>query len=458
MNLNLNAYSYNKGIESFNNRDYEKAVEFMTNAMQENPWMKFLQAYKIRGFSYANLKDYKNAVSDFDIVIHSLKENSSEKESIANLYFARGQANNSLNNKKKAIEDFESCVRINQNRIGAYQQLFFLYNSMKDSENQLKSINKIIEIEPQAHWYTEKANILQSIDKVGYIAEIISNHKKSITLSPNMMPSYQGLAFIYFEAEKFYKAIDLFTKCIQLTGFEDFYYYRGLCYKGSGNIYKYTVDIKKSLELGFEEAKQEIENNTSLFASKNQMLFFDTETTGVPRNWKAPASDTKNWPRLVQLAWQLYDEQGTLLESKSAIIKPDNFLISKESSNVHGITTERAYVEGKDLTMILSEFESTLKEANLLIAHNMSFDEKIIGAEFYRLSNINPLLKIKKLCTMEKSTNICKIDGQYGYKWPKLEELHYFLFDKYFEDVHNAKTDIQATADCYFELKRRTLI
>lgn len=458
MNLSLNPYSYNKGIEAFKNRDYEKTVKLMTDAMQENPWMEFLQAHKIRGFAYANLKDYKNAVSDFDIVIRNLKGNDSEKESIANLYFARGQANNSLNNKNQAIEDFESCVSINQNKIGAYQQLLFLYNSIKDFKNQLKSINKIIEIEPQAHWYTEKAKTLQSIDKVQYLEEIISCYKESIALAPNMMTGYQGLAFIYFEAKEFSKAIDLFTKCIQLTGFEDFYYYRGLCYKGLGGNYKYTIDIKKSLELGFEEAEQEIENNAFLFSSKNQILFFDTETTGIPKNWKAPASDTSNWPRLVQLAWQLYDDEETLLESKNVIIKPDNFVIPKESSNVHGITTEKAYVEGKDLTMILSEFENKLKQANLLIAHNMSFDEKIIGAEFYRLSNRNPLSKIKKLCTMEKTTNICKIDGPYGYKWPKLQELHYFLFNVKFEDAHNAEADIQATADCFFELKRRKLI
>jgi len=32
-------------------------------------------------------------------------------------------------------------------------------------------------------------------------------------------------------------------------------------------------------------------------------LFFDTETTGLPKNWKAPIEDLNNWPRLVQLAW-----------------------------------------------------------------------------------------------------------------------------------------------------------
>lgn len=202
------------------------------------------------------------------------------------------------------------------------------------------------------------------------------------------------------------------------------------------------------------------ENDGSIPNQKNLnlLLFFDTETTGLPKNWKAPASDVNNWPRLIQFAWQLYDVNGNLLESNSSIIKPDNFVIPKESSNIHGITTERAYVEGENLNQVLDKFKRNLDKANLIIAHNMSFDEKVLGAEFYRLHNYNPLTKIEKLCTMQLSTNICKIDGTYGYKWPKLEELHYFLFKKGFDNAHDAEADIQATADCYFELKKRELI
>jgi len=33
--------------------------------------------------------------------------------------------------------------------------------------------------------------------------------------------------------------------------------------------------------------------------NKKMYLFFDTETTGLPRNWKAPVTDLDNWPRMV---------------------------------------------------------------------------------------------------------------------------------------------------------------
>lgn len=227
----------------------------------------------------------------------------------------------------------------------------------------------------------------------------------------------------------------------------------------NGIIITKSNPVYPSLPSDFNKRNQS-NSSKKLFNTNNikYLLFFDTETTGLPKNWKAPASDIKNWPRLIQFAWQLYDENGNLIQSNTSIIKPDNFVIPKEASNVHGITTEKAYVEGVDLQQVLEEFKQKLEKSNLLIAHNMSFDEKILGAEFYRLHNYDPLSELKKLCTMQLSTNICKIDGPYGYKWPKLEELHYFLFKKGFDNAHDAEADIQATADCYFEMKKRKLI
>jgi DNA polymerase-3 subunit alpha len=34
-------------------------------------------------------------------------------------------------------------------------------------------------------------------------------------------------------------------------------------------------------------------------------LIFDTETTGVAKDFKAPPSTGDNWPRIVQLAWSI---------------------------------------------------------------------------------------------------------------------------------------------------------
>ena len=183
-------------------------------------------------------------------------------------------------------------------------------------------------------------------------------------------------------------------------------------------------------------------------------LFFDTETTGLPINWKAPVTDLNNWPRLVQLAYLLYDQNGNKIAEKNFIIKPQGFIIPKEASEIHRISPEKANKEGIELKEVLDDFQNAINQVECLVAHNMSFDEKIIRAEFLRNMMDDSIMAKKKICTMESATNFCALKGPYGYKWPKLSELYYKLFQTDFEEAHNATFDILATAKCFWELKR----
>ena len=187
-------------------------------------------------------------------------------------------------------------------------------------------------------------------------------------------------------------------------------------------------------------------------------LFFDTETTGLPVNWKAPVTNLNNWPRMVQLAFLLYDKSGNKISGGDYIIRPEGFTIPNDVARIHGITTERAMEEGKALPAVLEEFQSLISESEYLVAHNISFDEKIVGAEFLRNKMPDGTADKRKICTMHSTTDFCKISGPYGYKWPKLSELHYKLFRTGFEEAHNAAYDITATAKCFWELKRLEII
>ena len=187
-------------------------------------------------------------------------------------------------------------------------------------------------------------------------------------------------------------------------------------------------------------------------------LFFDTETTGLPKNWKAPVTDFNNWPRMVQIAWILCDSKGNRMATGDYIIKPENFTIPYDASKIHGISTEKAIREGENLEIVLTEFNSLVEKADFIVAHNISFDEKIVGAELLRKA-VKSVFQIKrKLCTMQASTNYCKLPGPYGYKWPKLSELHIKLFGVDFEEAHNAFVDINATEKCFWEMRKIGLI
>lgn len=187
-------------------------------------------------------------------------------------------------------------------------------------------------------------------------------------------------------------------------------------------------------------------------------LFFDTETTGLPRNWKAPVTDLGNWPRLVQLAYVFFDAEWNELSSVNSIIKPAGFTIPAEASRIHGISTERAEKEGKDLKTVLRGFQDAVGRADYLIAHNISFDEKIVGAEFLRNQMPDSLPAKKKICTMQSTTDFCGLPGPYGFKWPKLAELYSKLFQAGFEGEHDAAADVKATIRCFRELVRRDVI
>lgn len=187
-------------------------------------------------------------------------------------------------------------------------------------------------------------------------------------------------------------------------------------------------------------------------------LIFDTETTGLPKNYKAPITDLNNWPRLVQIAWRHCDNSGNILSDSNYIVKPQGFTIPKDAENVHGISTETAINGGIDLKVVLDEFAGAMERSDFLVAHNMNFDERIVGAEFLRADLKNRLTDIQKICTMEMSTKYCKLPGPYGYKWPSLSELHCELFDEDFDEAHDAAVDVRACANCFFELRERGVI
>src|SRR5271157_3742341 len=114
-------------------------------------------------------------------------------------------------------------------------------------------------------------------------------------------------------------------------------------------------------------------------------LIIDSETTGLPRNWKAPISDLGNWPRVIQVAWALYDNTGQHVESTTYLVRPDGFRIPKDVQRIHGITTERALAEGKPLITVLNELSAIVEKSNIIVAHNVRFDESVISAEYIRL-------------------------------------------------------------------------
>ncbi|MBQ0154364.1 MAG: 3'-5' exonuclease [Bacteroidales bacterium] len=191
-------------------------------------------------------------------------------------------------------------------------------------------------------------------------------------------------------------------------------------------------------------------------------MFFDTETTGLPKNYNAPATDTDNWPRLVQLGWIVTDKSGVVCKQGNFIVKPEGFEIPEQASSVHGITTEVAAAKGKNLTNVLKWWFNDFADCGVIVGHNIPFDTHVVGAELCRIDQegiCNAVMKYKTIDTMRSSMQWCdvrKADG--SVKFPKLIELYTKLFGHGFEDAHDAMADIAATKECFFELVKRGII
>tara|TARA_R110002051_G_scaffold10239_6_gene39013 strand:+ start:352 stop:4737 length:4386 start_codon:yes stop_codon:yes gene_type:complete len=187
-------------------------------------------------------------------------------------------------------------------------------------------------------------------------------------------------------------------------------------------------------------------------------LIFDTETTGLPKNWNAPFTDTDNWPRCIQIAWQLHDDMGKLIEHQDYLVKPDGYTIPFDAEQIHGISTELAEQKGIPLAEVLEKFNIAMSKTKFIVGQNVKFDLNIMGAEFHRLSVENPLQELPVLdtCT-EYTAKLCQIPGGRGgkFKLPTLTELHQYLFGEPFGEAHNATADVEATTRCFLELVRK---
>lgn len=186
-------------------------------------------------------------------------------------------------------------------------------------------------------------------------------------------------------------------------------------------------------------------------------LFFDVETTGLPPRAAKPSDFEKfGGCRVVSIAWALRDKD-TVFSQRYSVVDTGNTDGSIGAEHIHGVTSEVMREHGKPVEFILRDFMDDVKKATLVVAHNMEFDQKVVAAELFRMGcadEAQDLLEQACQCTMKSTTNLVKIKTKYGsYKWPKLNELHSFLFGKSFDNAHHAMCDVDALIKCFYKLE-----
>lgn len=186
-----------------------------------------------------------------------------------------------------------------------------------------------------------------------------------------------------------------------------------------------------------------------------KFLTFDTETSSLPGPSGAPLN---RQPHIVQLAALLIDTEDQEERVLNCLVRPVDWTINPGAEAVHGISMEKAAATGVPIAAAMTVFKHLCEAADVIVAHNISFDLKLVEFECARLNLANPVSGKKQFCTMNGSRNICRLPGKYRgqFKAPKLTEAYHHFFGEDFYGAHDAMADVRACARIYQHLQNES--
>ena len=180
-----------------------------------------------------------------------------------------------------------------------------------------------------------------------------------------------------------------------------------------------------------------------------RLLVFDTETTDKPPSITLLPETVEFWPSIVQWSFVLFDTDTYKYTEYDYVIQCN---VPIENDHIHGITTSMNKQMGYSFSFIFPIFEECMKQADLVIGHNIDFDLNMIKAECFRNGLTFTCVK-PTYCTMKNTTRLCALPK---YKWPTLKELHFHLFQETPSNLHNSMIDVWACLRSYLKIMNHT--
>ncbi|MEO6521261.1 MAG: 3'-5' exonuclease [Mucilaginibacter sp.] len=190
---------------------------------------------------------------------------------------------------------------------------------------------------------------------------------------------------------------------------------------------------------------------------QDHLLFIDTETSGLPKDWTQPYSNNANWPYAVQVSWIVFNRDGVELKREDHYIRDRDFEINPEAYKIHGITREFLDDKGERRAYVMGLLNADLEQYKpMVVGHYMELDYNITGVDFYRLGVLNnPMASLPQYCTMLGSRHYIRTSQV---EYLRLGQLYGTLFNKPLDNQHNAMVDAEATAECFFEMLRTGIV
>lgn len=181
--------------------------------------------------------------------------------------------------------------------------------------------------------------------------------------------------------------------------------------------------------------------------------FMDTETTGFPS--KDLPADHPNQAQICQLGSMVMNDSRRVVAEFNVLIKPNGWSIPSHVSAIHGITTQMCEDYGVPLRDAMLIYDAHIRMSQKVVIHNVQFDNRMICMAYEQLGlPAAGFIKKDKFCTMEATTEICKLPKARGtgYKWPKLTEAYFHFFKVELQCAHDAMADVRGCAAVYWEV------
>lgn len=198
------------------------------------------------------------------------------------------------------------------------------------------------------------------------------------------------------------------------------------------------------------------------------ILAYDSETSGLP-NWNVPSEDPSQ-PHIIELAAKLVDEDTReTLGSMNVLIRPEGFAISQEITDITGITHDMAMAYGVPMAQALEVFIALWRNADVRVAHNESFDMRILRIALKRdeVFSADMVGEVEfadhwkaapAFCTQGNSTKILNLPPTAKMvaakrntpKSPNLGEAYQYFTGQPLVGAHRAMADVDACLAVYF--------
>ena len=284
---------YKKGDDSYDNNQYEVAVEYYTKAINLG-YSPLARAYVYRGSAKNKLGQYEKAIDDYNKAIqlkpdyaeaYMSRANSKDylgqskaaivdydkaiqlKPDFALAYFNRGVTKKTLTEYQAAITDFDKAIQLDPNYVDSYYNRGLAKSYLSQYQDAIIDCDKAIQLKPdyaEAYYIRSlsKNNLKQYQDAIvdcdraiqlksdgagaycvrglaknnlGQYKDAIVDYDRAIQLIPNLGYLYNHRGFSYYQIGSYTQAIADYDKAISLG------------VSGNISVYKYREDAVAKL-------------------------------------------------------------------------------------------------------------------------------------------------------------------------------------------------------------------